>query len=160
MRGKAGILGAVFFIFITTAGCKKKGDAADAAADAMADAAVEDAAPAMVEDAGAEAAAPLVTAKPTATAPAGIVGLPKTCTDSKGGLGTLTFSVSGNNVTITSSTGKAKANCTKKDETTLLCDWLDKDGKPAVAGRKVSYGPKRTIGGNYDQKNIFSCPPQ
>jgi hypothetical protein len=148
-------------MLITTAGCKKKGDAADAAADAMADAAVEDAATAAVEDAGVEAAAPLVTAKPTATAaPATIVGLPKTCTDSKGGLGTVTFAVSGTNVTITSSTGKAKATCTKKDETTLLCDWLDKDGKPAASGRKVSYGKGKTIGGNYDSKSIFSCPPQ
>lgn len=141
--------------------CKKKGDAADAAAEAAVDAAVQDAGAvdAALEDAAPEAAAPTPTAAKTA-APAGITGLPKSCIDSKGGLGTLTFAVSGNNVTITSSSTKAKATCTKKDDHFLLCDWIGTDGKPSVSNRKVTYGPKSVIGGNYDTKNIFSCPPQ
>lgn len=151
-------------VSLVGAGCKKKGDAsADASADAAAEAsaAIEDAsvAPLAVEDAAVEAAAPVATVAKTA-APAAIVGLPKSCVDSRGGLGTLSFAVSGNNVTITSSTTKAKATCTKKDDQFLLCDWIGTDGKPSVAGRKVTYGPKRAIGGNYDTSHIFNCPPQ
>src|SRR5689334_11749090 len=73
-------------------GCKKNGDTADAAADAAMEAAVEDAGidTGVVEDAAVEAAAPVPTAVKTA-APSTIVGLPKSCVDSKGNLGTLTF---------------------------------------------------------------------
>lgn len=162
--GRIGLVVGVMGIAVSlcTAACKKKGDSsADAAADAAPEAAApEDAGVAapIVEDAAVEAAAPVPTAAKTAV-PAAITGLPRSCVDSKGGLGTLTFAVSGTNVTITTSKGP-KATCTKKDDQLLLCDWMGADGKPTVSGRKVTYGAKRVIGGNYDTKNIFSCPPQ
>jgi hypothetical protein len=85
-------------------------------------------------------------------------GLPQPCTDKA--LGVVTFAQDDEKVVITTSKGKARATCTRVNEHKLLCDWVDKDGKPTVQSKPVTYGPKTKIGGNYDAKHAFSCPAQ
>lgn len=84
--------------------------------------------------------------------------LPRPCTDKA--LGSITFVQDGAKVKIASSKAIASATCVRMDEHKLLCDWVDKDGKPTVSRRPVSYGPKTKIAGTYDGKHSFSCPAQ
>ena len=87
-----------------------------------------------------------------------VMALPRPCADKT--LGNVVFTQDGSKVQITSSKGVASATCVRMDEHKLLCDWLDKDGRPTVTRRAVSYGPKTKIAGTYDGKHAFSCPVQ
>lgn len=87
-------------------------------------------------------------------------GLPMPCQDTSKHLGTVTFSQSDDNVIITSSKTKARGTCTRKDEHTLMCDWVGMDGKPSVSQKPVTYGSKRPIRGTFDKTHSFSCRAQ
>lgn len=87
-----------------------------------------------------------------------MMALPRPCVDKT--LGTVAFMQKQSSVIVTSSKGIASATCVRMDEHKLLCDWLDKDGKPTVNRRPLSYGPKTKIGGTYDGKHAFACPVQ
>jgi hypothetical protein len=87
-----------------------------------------------------------------------ISGLPRPCQDRR--LGTVSFVQEDERIAITSSKTRARADCSRKDVATLLCDWVGENGKPALTQQAIAIGAGKKIGGPYEKGRRFSCAPQ